>query len=62
MVTTTYVLNLRAEPNGEIIGMVAHNATLTALARTDAWFKVDANGVTGWISADYVAPTGACGM
>ena len=61
MVTTTYVLNLRAEPNGNVIGMVAHNATLTALSRTADWFKVDANGVTGWISADYVTTNGSCG-
>ena len=61
MVTTTYVLNLRAEPNGAVIGMVAHNATLTALSRTQGWFEVDANGVTGWISADYVTTAGACG-
>ena len=58
MVTTTHVLNLRAEPAGEIIGMVAHNATLTALARVDGWYQVDANGVTGWISADYVTTHG----
>ena len=61
MVTTTYVLNLRAEPNGNVIGMVAHNATLTALSRTQGWFEVDANGVTGWISADYVTTNGSCG-
>ena len=61
MVTTTHVLNLRDEPNGEVIGMVAHNLTLTALSRTDAWFEVDANGVTGWISADYVTMQGDCG-
>ena len=61
MVTTTYVLNLRAEPNGNVIGMVAHNATLTALSRTADWFEVDANGVTGWISADYVTTAGSCG-
>ena len=61
MVTTTYVLNLRAEPNGNVIGMVAHDSTLTALSRTEGWFEVDANGVTGWISADYVVASGACG-
>ena len=61
MVTTTYVLNLRAEPNGNVIGMVAHDSTLTALSRTEGWFEVDANGVVGWISADYVTTAGACG-
>ena len=62
MVTTTHILNLRAAPGGEVIGTVSYNATLTALSRTDAWFEVDANGVTGWISADYVTTAGDCDM
>ena len=61
MVTTTHILNLRAGPDGDVIGTVMYNATLTALSRTDAWFEVDANGVTGWISADYVTAAGSCG-
>ena len=61
LATTTAILNLRAEPMGAVIGTVAHNATLTALSRTEGWFKVDANGRIGWISADYVIPSGSCG-
>ncbi len=61
MVTTSHVLNLRLSPGGRIIGVVPADATLTALARTDSWFKVDFIGVTGWISADYASPAGSCG-
>ena len=53
-VTTTAVLNFRDASDGNIIGAVPASASLTALARTDDWFQVDNNGVTGWISADYV--------
>ena len=60
MVTTEYNLNFRDAPAGSIIGLVPQDATLTAVARTDLWFKVDYYGVKGWISADYVIPSGTC--
>ena len=61
MVRADYILNLRGAPGGEIIGAVRYGATLTALSRTSGWYQVDANGVTGWLSADYVTPIGSCG-
>ena len=61
MVRLNYLLNLRASPWGEKIGEARYNSTLTAMARTAGWFQVDANGVTGWLSADYVTPIGTCG-
>lgn len=61
LVTTEYSLFLRDSPAGTAIGGVPEGATLTALARTADWFKVDDNGEHGWISADYVTPKGACG-
>ncbi len=61
MVRTTFILNMRAAPAGDVIGAVPYNATLTALERTDGWFKVDYHGAKGWISAAYVEPVGACG-
>ncbi len=61
LVTSTHVLNLRASAGGEVIGYVPQNASLTALSRTPGWFQVDNNGVIGWISADYVTMSGACG-
>lgn len=61
MVRTTADLNFRAGPGGAIIGAVLNDWTLTALARTAGWFKVDRFGAAGWISADYVEPIGDCG-
>ena len=61
MVTTTFILNLRAAPAGDVIGAVPYNVTLTALERDDGWFKVDYHGAKGWISAAYVEPIGTCG-
>ena len=61
MVRTQFNLNFRAAPDGEIVGEVPHNATLTALERTAAWFKVDYHGERGWISAEYVDKKGTCG-
>ncbi len=61
MVLLQYALNLRAAPGGEIIGIIPHNANLTALERTAGWFKVDYHGARGWIAAEYVVPEGDCG-
>ena len=60
-VTTTHGLNLRDEPNGEIVGTVMIEETLAPLARTDGWFHVEYQGAGGWISADYVVTQGKCG-
>ena len=61
MVTTQYMLNLRDAPAGAKIGGVPYDVTLTALARTVGWFKVDNMGQQGWIAAMYVEPIGTCG-
>ena len=61
MVRTKYNLNFRDAPAGARIGGIAYNATLTALARSPGWFKVDYHGAQGWIAAMYVEPIGACG-
>ncbi len=60
-VTTTHGLNLRDEPNGKIVGTILNKETLAPLARTDGWFNVEYQGVSGWISADYVVTQGDCG-
>ena len=71
MVRTNYIVNFRDAPDGSLLlfvdvwgipndGMLPYDVTLTALARTDAWFKVDYHGTQGWISADYVEPQGNC--
>lgn len=60
-VTTTHGLYFREGPGGAIIGGVAQNATFSALTRTPRWFKVEHQGASGWISADYVVTEGECG-
>ena len=60
-VTASYSLNFRAEPAGEIIGIVAGGTTKTAIARTPNWFKVELNEVEGWITAGYIEGNGDCG-
>jgi len=59
-VTTSHGLNFRDDPNGNIIGTVQIHATLAPFARTQRWFKVEYQGVEGWISADYVVSEGNC--
>ncbi len=61
MVTALYILNLREEPAGQVIGLVPKDDKLTAISRTPDWFEVDYHGVYGWISAQYVQKHGDCG-
>ncbi len=60
MVTLQYSLNFRDAPDGEKIGALRSQIELTALERTDGWFKVDYYGEQGWIAAAYVEPEGDC--
>ena len=61
MVLLQYSLNFRDAPDGEMIDILPSQVKLTALERTDGWFKVDYHGEQGWISAAYVEPEGDCG-
>ena len=61
MVLLQYSLNFRDAPDGEKIGALRSQIKLTALERTDGWFKVDYHGEQGWIAAAYVEPEGDCG-
>ena len=61
MVLLQYSLNFRDAPAGDQIGVLPSQVRLTALERTDGWFKVDYHGERGWISANYVEPEGTCG-
>ena len=60
-VTTTHDLNFRDAPDGNRIGSVPANSTLSALAQTPFWINVEVDGVSGWISAEYVTTSGDCG-
>ena len=59
-VTTTHVLNFRASPNGNKIGLVPEGAALDAFDREGDWFQVEYAGRQGWIHADYVHTAGNC--
>ena len=59
-VTTTHSLNFRDAPNGNVIGGVPAQATLSVKGRTRGWFHVEHYGAAGWISVRYVVPEGAC--
>jgi len=62
MVQLDYALNFRATPsrNSAVLRTIPHHARLTAVERTNGWFKVDWHGEKGWVSADYVSPIGRC--
>ncbi len=48
-------LNLRATPvNGSVLVVLERNATLTIIDVDNGWYKVNANGVEGWVSGLYV--------
>ena len=61
MVRTMFILNLRSSPGGPVIGVVPYDVTLTAMARTADWFKVDYLGTAGWVSNGYLEAKGNCG-
>ncbi len=69
--TPKTIIYFRATPGGqrlqfvdpwgaEISGWLPENVTLTALARTSDWFKVDYYGTQGWVSAGHVTTQGSC--
>ena len=60
-VTTTLNLNFRAGPNGSRVGLVPGGSTLLVKGGASGWFKVEFQGKSGWISADYVVTQGDCG-
>ena len=60
IVTLQNILNFRDAPAGNIMDVLPAWVSLTALEKTDRWFKVDFYGRRGWISADYVQPHGDC--
>ena len=60
-VTLLAPLNLRALPQGAVQRLLPERVRLTALEKSDDWFRVDYHGERGWISADYVTTDGECG-
>jgi hypothetical protein len=62
-VTTTNILNLRAEPdaNSAVLTKVPYQTTLSASARSGEWLQVVFGNQQGWVSASYLSLTGDCG-
>ena len=58
--TTTNALNFRDAPNGAKIGLLPQGATVDGLDSRQGWFKVEYEGVEGWVHGDYVTKTGSC--
>ena len=59
-VTTTARLNFRDAPGGNFITQLIRGQTLRATGFAPGWFNVILDGVSGWISADYVTTQGDC--
>lgn len=52
--TTATGLNLRAEPDGEIIGVIYQDEKFAILENHEAWYRVAYRGAVGYVSAEYV--------
>ena len=60
-VTTLYNLNLRDAPDGgAVLTIIAYQTLMTSTQRTDNWFFVSFDDLTGWIAARYVITYGRC--
>ena len=62
-VTTTNILNLRAEPNaaGAVLDLVAYETTLTATERLNDWIRVVYGSGQGWLNVGFLQLDGDCG-
>lgn len=63
-VTTTHAVRLRTEPNtttSTVITTLPYDITLDATARSGGWLRVIYQNGQGWVSADYLNTSGACG-
>lgn len=61
-VTTTDILNLRAQPNANsnVVANVLNNVTLAADQRATYFYRVNYYGIVGWLSQDYLSYSGNC--
>ena len=55
--TNTRGLNLRATPNGDILGSYPRGTQVTVLSTDGAWSKVSVNGKTGYMSSQWLSAT-----
>ncbi|MHC6180535.1 SH3 domain-containing protein [Clostridium sp. JNZ X4-2] len=48
-------LNLRTSPQGSIIGSLLNGASVNILETSGSWYKVSANGKTGYVYSNYIS-------
>lgn len=62
-VTTTNPLNLRSAPdtNSSVLAIIPYSTRLTAHERLAGWYRVSYGGQLGYVSAEFVTPSGSCG-
>ncbi|GAB4073699.1 hypothetical protein GCM10028778_12020 [Barrientosiimonas marina] len=51
---TTSDLNMRTYPWGDIAAILANETQVNVIGENGGWYKVKANGQTGWVSSDYL--------
>ncbi|WYP25848.1 SH3 domain-containing protein [Alkalihalobacillus sp. FSL W8-0930] len=54
--TTTANLNVRSEPStsGNRLTLLQSGTKLTIISKKDGWYQIHANGIDGWVSAEFV--------
>ncbi|OAA93756.1 SH3 domain-containing protein [Clostridium coskatii] len=48
-------LNLRTSPGGSVIGSLANGTAVNILGTSGSWYKVTANGKSGYVSSSYIS-------
>lgn len=48
-------LNVRVEPNGDIIQKIAKGTTVEIVIEESGWANVHADGLSGWVASEYLA-------
>lgn len=57
--STSSYLNLRNSPNGSVLGSLSNGTKLNIVGISGSWYKVSANGKTGYVSSSYVSESQA---
>ena len=60
-VTTTLNIRSGAGTNYGIVGRVGANATVSILGQEGGWYKISYNGLTGYVSSDYIRVNNTAG-
>ena len=60
---TASSLNIRASKStsADILGTIPYGATVTLLTQTSEWYKITYNGITGYVSRQYVTRNSSSG-